>query len=164
MSIYFWERERAWAGEGHRDREKDGLSLGCSLGAWRRRSLNSLTMRSWPEPESDTQPTEPSRCPGKMFLINTSSLLLCVCFFGREREREAERQRETDRGRESQAGLHCQCGAQTHTRSWGSHGAFKGFKLKLWDHNLGQNWVWWLTYWATQVPLVSYCYRWHSFC
>ena len=65
--IYFWERERQheW---GERQRERDtqnpkqapGSELSAQSLMW---ASNSQTMRSWPELKSDTQPTEPPRCP-----------------------------------------------------------------------------------------------------
>ena len=62
--IYFWERARA--GEGQKERETQNLKLapGSELSAQSlTRGLNSQTVRSWPEPKSDAQPTEPPKCP-----------------------------------------------------------------------------------------------------
>ena len=69
LNIYSFLREReggretesewAWAGEGQRERDRGSKtgSAGTAVSpAW---GLNSQTMRSWPEPKSDTQPTEP---------------------------------------------------------------------------------------------------------
>ena len=71
--IYFWETERGrvWAGEGQRERETQnskqaaGSELSAQSPTW---GPNSQIVRSWPEPKSDTQPTEPRRRPKKCFL------------------------------------------------------------------------------------------------
>ena len=64
MFIYF-ERERVGerehaqvSGEGQRERETGNL----------KQDSNPQTMRSWPGPKSDAQPTKPPRCPNPAFL------------------------------------------------------------------------------------------------
>ena len=66
--IYFWERarDRAWVGEGYRERETQNRKLapGSEQSAQSpTRGSNSRTARSWPEPKSDAQQTEPPRRP-----------------------------------------------------------------------------------------------------
>ena len=68
--IYFWETDH----EGGRDRERRGghriqsrlQDLSCQ------QSPDSWTMRSWPEPKPDVQPTEPPRRPLSCMLFNHS--------------------------------------------------------------------------------------------
>ena len=83
MSINFWEREREgdmdhkW-GRGretetqrHRDTETQNpkRAPGSEVSAQSPpRGSNSPAVRSWPEPKSDAQPTEPPRCP--IYLIS----------------------------------------------------------------------------------------------
>ena len=69
MFIHFWEteRDRVWAGEGA-ERERETQNPKQAPGAERlaqspMRGSNSQTARSWPEPKSDTQPTQPPRHP-----------------------------------------------------------------------------------------------------
>ena len=50
------ERER----ETQNPKQDPGSELSAQSPIW---GLNSWTMRSWPEQKSDTQPTEPPRCP-----------------------------------------------------------------------------------------------------
>ena len=72
MFICFWERERdrAWAGEGQRERETQNpkqaprSQLSAHNLTW---GSDSQTVRSWPEPKLDSQPTEPSRHPWLLF-------------------------------------------------------------------------------------------------
>ena len=71
------------------------------------RGSNSWTVRSWPEPKSDAQPTEPHRHPRLLLFFFFHLLLLTFFFlslflyFEREQERAlAERQRERERERE----------------------------------------------------------------
>ena len=62
--FYFWDR--AWTGEGQRERETQNLKQAAGS-EWSAQSpmrgSNSQAVRSWPEPKSDAQPTEPPRRP-----------------------------------------------------------------------------------------------------
>ena len=64
--LFLRDRGRVWAGEGQRERETQnpkqapGSELLAQSPTW---GLKSQTVRSWPEPKSDTQPTEPPRYP-----------------------------------------------------------------------------------------------------
>ena len=72
--LFIFERER-----GQRERETQNLkqALGFELSAQSpMRGLNSWTVRSWPELELDTQPTEPPRHPCWQFLIMDSTCLI----------------------------------------------------------------------------------------
>ena len=66
MYLLLRDRDRAWAGEGQRERETQnvkqapGSELSAQSPMW---GLNSRAVRSWPELKSDAQPTEPPRCP-----------------------------------------------------------------------------------------------------
>ena len=76
MFIYFWQRERdrAWAGKGQRERETQNpkQATGSELSAQSpTRGSNSQTTRSWPEPKSDAQPTEPPRRPRNTMIYST---------------------------------------------------------------------------------------------
>ena len=80
MFIYFWERDRQtdrmWAEEGWRERETQNpkLAPGSQLPAqsptW---GSNTWTVRSWPEPKLDTEPTKPLRC----FLSHNFTWFFC---------------------------------------------------------------------------------------
>ena len=66
MFIYFWDRDRAWMGEGQRERETQNpkQAPGSERSAQSlTQGLNSRTVRSWPEPKLDAQLTEPPRHP-----------------------------------------------------------------------------------------------------
>ena len=66
MFIFERGRERVQVGEGQKERETQNLKQapGSELSAQSpTRSSNSQTVRSWPEPKLDAQPTEPPRCP-----------------------------------------------------------------------------------------------------
>ena len=66
LFIFETERDRAWAGEGQRERETQNRKQvpGSELSAQSpTRGSNPRTMRSWPGPKLDTQPTEPPRRP-----------------------------------------------------------------------------------------------------
>ena len=84
--VYFWQRERdrAWVGEGQRERETQNQKQapGSEPSAQSlTQGSNSRTTRSWPEPKSDTQPTEPPRCPwSAVILIQIYSSLLFNSF------------------------------------------------------------------------------------
>ena len=73
MFIFEREREREteheW-GEGQRERETQNpiQAPGSALSAQSPpRGSNPQTVRSWPEPKLDSQPTEPPRCPYKLW-------------------------------------------------------------------------------------------------
>ena len=86
FNVYFifgTERDRAWTGEGQRERETQNRKQapGSKPSAQSlTRGSNSLTVRSWPEPKSEAQPTEPPRRP-----INGDSfnwglpVMTCIC-------------------------------------------------------------------------------------
>ena len=66
--IYFWEtkRDKVWAGEGQKERETQNPKKApdFELSAQRpMQGLNPWMVRSWPEPKSHAQPTEPHRHP-----------------------------------------------------------------------------------------------------
>ena len=64
--LFLRQRESAWAGEGQRERETQNpkQAPGSELSAQSpTRGSNSRTVRSWPEPKSAAQPTEPPRRP-----------------------------------------------------------------------------------------------------
>ena len=66
FKFYLFLRERAWVGERQGERETQNLKQapGAELSAQSpMRGSNSQTVRSRPEPKSDTQPTEPPRRP-----------------------------------------------------------------------------------------------------
>ena len=74
MFVYSWDRDRTWTGEGQGERETQNLKQapGSELSAQSlTRGSNSRTVRSWPEPKSDTQPTEPPRRPKRENLKQT---------------------------------------------------------------------------------------------
>ena len=64
VQLFLRETDRAWAGEWHRERETQnpkqapGSELSAQSLTW---GSNSSTTRSWPEPKSDAQWTEPPR-------------------------------------------------------------------------------------------------------
>ena len=65
------ESERAWVGKGQGERETRNPkpAPGSELSAQGpKRGSNSWTVRSWPEPKSDAQPTEPPRSPWSKLL------------------------------------------------------------------------------------------------
>ena len=118
------ERDRAWAGEGQRERETQNLKQapGSELSAQSpTRGSNPRTVRSWPEPKPDAQPTEPPKRPSSpslkpaiisWVLLTMPTLWSCFC-----QHRVWHR-------------------AQTH---------------EPWDHDLSRSQT--LTHWATQAPL-----------
>ena len=64
--LYLRKRERECREGRGRERWRQNLkqALASELPAQSQtQSLNSRATRSWPEPKSDTQPTEPPRCP-----------------------------------------------------------------------------------------------------
>ena len=68
FNIYLFLRQRQSMGRGGDQRERETQNLkqarGFELSAQSpTRGSNSQTARSWPEPKSDAQPTEPSRRP-----------------------------------------------------------------------------------------------------
>ena len=66
FNVYLFLREWAWAGEGQREGETQNpkQAPGSELSAQGpMRGLNSQTVRSWPKPKSDAQPTESPRRP-----------------------------------------------------------------------------------------------------
>ena len=74
MFIYFWERERerVQAGEGQKERKTQNLkpTPGSELSAQSlTQASNSQTVRSWPEPKLDAQPTEPPRSPWEKWFL-----------------------------------------------------------------------------------------------
>ena len=85
MFIHLWERDRVRGGEGRTERKTQNLKRGpgSELSAqsqtW---ASNSQNMRSWPEPKSDSQPTEPPRCPSSfIYIVNYFSVtsITCIC-------------------------------------------------------------------------------------
>ena len=79
MFIYLFLRETerevlgAYIEEGQKESEIQNLKQapGCKLSAQSlTRGLNSQTVRSWPEPKSDAQPTEPPRCPTEYVILD----------------------------------------------------------------------------------------------
>ena len=72
--IFGTERDRAWAGGAERERETQNQKQapGSELSAQSpTRGSNPWTVRSWPEPKSDAQPTEPPRSPRLALLTMT---------------------------------------------------------------------------------------------
>ena len=70
------QRDRAWMGEGQRERETQNLKQapGSEPSAQSlTRGSNSRTARSWPEPKSDAQPTEPPMRPETAIWISRLS-------------------------------------------------------------------------------------------
>ena len=138
--IYFWERKRERMSREGAEREGDrGSEAGSLLTAespmW---GSNPRTVRPWPEPKSDAQPTEPPRRPEFIYFL-------------RERQREwvGERQREREgeggRERESQAGTT----PSAWSLMWGSNSQ----NVRSWRESKPR--VRHLTDWATQAPLNS---------
>ena len=106
--------------------------------------LNSWTSRSWPEPKSDIQPTEPPSCPS--FSFN-------VYLFLRERQStsrgsaERERERQTDR-QNSKHALSSELSAQSLT--WSS-------THKLRDHDMSRSQTLnWLSHPCTPIYILFY--------
>ena len=84
MFIYFWDRDRAWVGEGLRERETQNpkQAPGSELSAQSpTQGSNSQTVRSWPEPKSVAQPTEPPRRPSHIFLFACFVFLYNTIYF-----------------------------------------------------------------------------------
>ena len=85
MFIFGTERDRAWAGEGQREREIQNLKQapGSELSAQSpTRGSNSQTARSRPEPKSDAQLPEPPRHPNVfLFCWKFPSLPVLVVTF-----------------------------------------------------------------------------------
>ena len=139
MFIYFWERGRqSRVGEGQRERETQNLKQapGSELSAQSpTRGSNSRTMRSWPEPKSDAQPTEPPRRP-KMFI-----------YFWRR-----ERQSMSGGGAEREGDTECEAGSRLRAVSTDPDAG-----LELMDCEI-MTWakVRRLTNWATQAPCVLF--------
>ena len=71
LFIFGTERDRAWTGEGQRERETQnrnqapGSEQSAQSLTW---GWNPRTARSWPEPKSDAQSAEPPRRPRGAFL------------------------------------------------------------------------------------------------
>ena len=121
MLIYFWKGDRAQVGQRERETQNLKQAPGSELSAQSpMRGSNPQTVRSWPEPKSDAQLTEPPRRP-------------YVYLFLRERERGKEckqgrsRERRRHRIRNRLQAPSCQhragCGARTdkprdHDLSW----------------------------------------------
>ena len=64
--MFIFERDRVWTGQGQRERETQNSkqASGSELSVQSpTRGSNTQTVRSWPEPKSDAQPTEPPRRP-----------------------------------------------------------------------------------------------------
>ena len=112
MLIYFWEREREreseheWGRGRERGRQNPKQSPGSELSAQSpTQGSNSQTARSWLEPKSDAQPTEPPRYPVSLFFIKptiTKEISVFLFFFNVyfwEREHKLGRGRE--RGRQN---------------------------------------------------------------
>ena len=77
-NIYLFLRDRAQASEGHRERETQDLKQapGSELSAQSRTwALKPQTVRSWPEPKSDAQLTEPPRHPKPLY-VNVNDTFL----------------------------------------------------------------------------------------
>ena len=75
MFIYFWDRDRQRHEQGKGPRERETLNPkqapGSELSAKSpTRSSNSWTVRSWPEPKSEAQLTEPPRRPSSVTFIS----------------------------------------------------------------------------------------------
>ena len=121
MFIFERERDRAQVGEGQRKRETQNLKQapGSELSAqsWMQGS-NSQTARSWPEPKSDAQPTEPPRCPlfflKKIFIYFWEKERQSVRGGGTERERERGRHRNWSRLQALSCQHRAGCRARTH--------------------------------------------------
>ena len=74
LYFIFWERERAQAGEGQRETHTQNpkQASGSELSAQSpTRGRNPRTVRSRPEPKSDTQPTEPPRHADFFFFLSS---------------------------------------------------------------------------------------------
>ena len=63
MFIYFWERQRQSVSGGGAEREGDTEPEAGSRLQAVSTEPDTQAVRSWPEPKSDAQPTEPPRCP-----------------------------------------------------------------------------------------------------
>ena len=143
MFIYFWDRERETECERGRGREKGRHRIwsrlqarSCQHRAWR----GAWTHELWdqkPELKSDSQPTEPPRCPRHNFLFKKSSnfkvFLKNVYLFLKEREkqgaREGQRERETQNLKQAPGS---ELSAQSPTRTW---------TCKLQDNDPSQSWM-----------------------
>ena len=77
--LFIFERETEYELGRGREREAQTLKqalhseLSAQSPTW---GLNSETMRSWPEPKSDAQPTEPPRRPRILLTSASASMLL----------------------------------------------------------------------------------------
>ena len=75
FNVYFWERERQTV-QVKRERETQNLKqapdseLSAHSLTW---GSSSRSMRSWSGPRSDTQLTEPPRCPSNTHILHTSN-------------------------------------------------------------------------------------------
>ena len=76
--MYSWDRDRAWKGEGQRQRETQNpkQAPGSELSAQSpTRGSNPQTVRSWPEPKSDAQPTAPNPGAPKLYILKYLQIL-----------------------------------------------------------------------------------------
>ena len=78
---FILERDRAWVREGQRERETKNLKQapGSELSAQSpTQGSNPWTVRSWPEPKSGAQPTEPRRSPISCPFVQKLVTILCT--------------------------------------------------------------------------------------
>ena len=81
--LFLRDRERVWVGEGQREKETQNLKQdpGSEVSAQSpTRGSNSQAVRSWPEPKSDAQLTEPPRCPRIYIFAYVFFHTLCLSF------------------------------------------------------------------------------------
>ena len=133
MFIYFWDRDRAWTREGQRQRETRNpkQAPGSERSAQSlTRSSNPQTARSWPEPKSDAQPSEPPRRPRTFLFLMFIYFWEGECCLGRGRER---------RGQTIPSGSALR--AAIPTQGSNSRIELTSQTRELWDHDLGWSWM-----------------------
>ena len=134
MFIYFWDRERQSMNGGGSEREGDTeAEAGSELSAQNlTRGSNSQTMRSWPEPNSKAQPTEPPRCSSSSSFLKFTYLCL------RKRESRGGAEREGERGSQAGSLLPAQSPTQglspTHCKIIMTWAEIKSWMLKQLSH------------------------------
>ena len=78
MFIYFWKRERAWAGEGQRERETEDPSRLCTVSTEPDTGPKPTDREIMTWAEVGVQPTTPPRHPHFCFFSNSKFLVFII--------------------------------------------------------------------------------------